>query len=97
MGRSKPSFYVPIIFTVVVVIVAILFAPSRVFAFFRDSAERLVAGIASPPTHQLTTAGKMSSTKTPVYFLSHGGVSLMWPFGHCLSILLIFVTAKYHV
>jgi hypothetical protein len=74
MDRSRAPFYIPVLFSLIAVIVAILLAPSRVLSVVRDSAFRLYSGIASPPTSHLIPS-KMSSRKTPVYFLSHGGVS----------------------
>jgi hypothetical protein len=41
MDRSRPPFYIPVIFTLLAVIVAILLAPSRVFSVIRGSAFRL--------------------------------------------------------
>lgn len=72
MDRSRPPFYIPVIFTFVTVIVAILLGPSRVFSVVRNSAFRLYSGIASSPSHSLSST--MNPRKTPVYFLSHGGV-----------------------
>jgi len=53
--------------TLLVVLIAIIFSPSNynIAAASRSIAQRLF-------TSQVTS--KMSSTKTPVYFLSHGGV-----------------------
>lgn len=60
--------------TLLVVLVAIIFSPSNynIAAASRSIAQRLFTSLTS----------KMSSTKTPVYFLSHGGVcprSLQYP------------------
>jgi len=75
MDRSRPPFYTPIIFTFLAVIMAILLAPQRIFSVVRDFAFRLYSGIASLPTDYLIS-NKTSPGKTPVYFLSHGGVSI---------------------
>jgi hypothetical protein len=74
MDLSTRPLYKPVLFDILAVIVAILLAPSRVFSVVYDSAFRLYSGITSSPTSHLIS-GKMSSRKTPVYFLSHGGVS----------------------
>jgi hypothetical protein len=93
MDCKRPPFYLPVYFTFLAVIVALL-APSKAFSVFRDPTQRLFSGIASSTTRHLIT-NKMGSIQTPVYFFSHGGVR-----NHFMKIfyhIVYSITAKYHV
>jgi hypothetical protein len=80
MNRTKAPLYIPIFFTFVVLFVAIILAPARYLSAATGFARRLYPGKQLntpliPSKNHLTTAS-MATSKTPVYFLSHGGVSL---------------------
>jgi hypothetical protein len=96
MDRPRTSFYLPVIFTIAAVVVAILLAPARVISVFRDPAQRLFSKIALTPTRQLTTS-RMASDKLPVYFLSHGGVSADRNVNWSPGLFADLNVAKYHV
>ena len=81
MNRARPPMYVPIFFTVLIIVVAVILSPARYLSaangFVRRLSGRPLATVANP--NHLTFDNMTSdtnSTKTPIYFMSHGGVSL---------------------
>lgn len=76
MARPGLPFYYPAIFTVAVLIVALLLAPTRILSVLRNRTGHLVSSFQTQRTVSLSsTNSNMAPNKTPVYFLSHGGVS----------------------
>ena len=79
MNRTRPPVYVPIFFTVLIIVVAIILAPPRYLSTANGFVRRLSGRplITSADNH--LTIDNMTSTtnptKTPIYFLSHGGVT----------------------
>lgn len=75
MERPRVPFYLTALFTVAAVVVALLLAPARIVSVIRGRTERLISNF--PPPRNVTSLKNMSTTtsRTPVYFLSHGGVS----------------------
>lgn len=78
MDRSRPPFYIPILLAFAVLVASVLLAPIRIFTVLKDTSQRLFSGSTrlSTTSAQYTKAD-MASPRTPVYYFSHGGVSLI--------------------
>ncbi|KAI9744521.1 MAG: hypothetical protein M1818_002050 [Claussenomyces sp. TS43310] len=76
-----PSAYISVFVVILATAVALVLAPTRYLTVARDLAHRAYSRVSTPAPVKQQFAGNMS-TRTPIYFLSHGGPNVIYDTEH---------------